>query len=710
MSFTYALGWTLLHSLWQGLILAVAAIVALRLIPSRYSSTRYLVSTAALGLMLVAGIFTFGVLLNQAGAHTSGTAQALQPVSAINTEIWLAAEHAHPKQPASAFDRLYVFIQSHLQFITFAWVVGVLFFSLRIAGGFWYLSRIRRYAVPVNELWTERLKQLCTRMGIRGDVMLAESAQVQSPLVMGYLKPLILIPMGMIGGLSTAQLETILLHELSHVRRADYLVNIVQSFIEAIFFFNPFVWIVSSMVRTEREHCCDDAVVRYGDALTYAQALTTVEMLRFNTSNLAMSLAGDKNQLLKRIKRIMERSVQHYSVKERIVPVILLAVGLACASWITLKPEQQKPSEALLSTPAAVAADTTKPGKSYSRKQIIRFDDQGNPHTRIIERDENGDDVREIEISEDFDIHEDSDIHIDMSEFHDFDMPLAIPAPAFDFHMEPIDPVPAMEPFEPMEPIDIHIAPMPPMDIHIAPMPPMSAWRNDTLKPGEYSFHFDGTYNDDWASFSNEFQTRFKEQFADFYKKHGAEMETMMKDMGKNFEKTFDYTFFDNLDHPEWDDETKQQLYLQLALAQRELDRSREDLARRQEEWTMEYAQRDQHKTERDRYKTEHRSNAERRREALDQAHEEIAERPVPTDRHIRAMKNTMNKFGEAIKAELVKDGYFKEDEAIKSMNWDSNGEIEINGKKIKDSDKAKYNGIHDKFFKKDSMEPIEED
>lgn len=656
MSFTYALGWTLLHSLWQGLILAVLALVALRLVPSRYSSIRYLVTTATLALMLVAGGGTFILLLSRSGVDTTMSLQAFERSAAV-----LIADHT-PASPGSWGDRFYNFIQVHLQLITLMWAVGVLFFSLRIAGGFWYLSRIRQQAVPVGEAWTQRLQQLSERMGLDRFVMLAESAKVQAPVVIGYLKPLILIPVGMIGGLTAEQLETILLHELSHIRRADYLVNIIQSFIEAFFFFNPFVWIVSAMVRTEREHCCDDAVVQQGHALAYAHALASVEALRLNNTGLALSLAGNKNQLLKRIKRIMEKSVQHYSMKERIVPVVLLVVGLACASWMTLKPEQRKASENARGDKGMLVADTTKPGvkPAKSRKLIIRVDENGNKREQVIEN-------FDVDVDEEMTQEERQavnealehmaislgDLDIPHIEFHEFEAPVMIP-------------MLGIEPMEPMAPIEMRMPPIPPMQNIVF-------WNgSDTLKPETYNFHYSTEGAEDWNKFSNEFQARFKEQFADFYKKHGPEMEAMMKEMAKQYEHNFEYSIEDSRDHFYDGSEREHR--------RAEFDRGRAELDRRLEESnreTMRYAE-----------------EAMREVQELSEQHAKRAEQ------HARNMEENIAKFDQAIKAELIKDGYIKAYETVDSIKWQSDGDIVINGKKIKDKDKARYQAIHNKYFK----------
>jgi len=365
--------------------------------------------------------------------------------------------------------------------------------------------------------------------------------------------------------------------------------------------------------------------------------------------------------------------------------VILLVVGLACASWMTMAPEKQKPSDES-PAPAKVAADTTKPGeKSYSRRQIIRFDDQGNPHKQVIERYETEDGHHEITLHEDFDV--------DMAELDGFDMPIAIQAPAFDFHVLAVPPVPDME-FEPLEPIEFAFA----------PMPPLMSWSSDTLKPGEYTFHYQGMDHKDWESFSNEFQTRFKEQFADFYKEHSKEMESMMKEMAEEYER--------NAKEYKMDVDFSAIKRYADELAEHQAEWAREnakrqhELAEQQAQWSIEYTNRDREA------KARTLNKAKRDKDLADQEyeiHERVREQVAENEEQVNAMKESMAKFGEAVKAELVKDGYFKKDEDIKSMNWDSAGDITINGKKIKDRDKAKYNGIHDKFFKKGGMLRIEE-
>ena len=323
-SWSKPLVWTLLHSLWQGLLILSVLIFLLRIIPTRKSSLRYLITTVSLSLILLCSVVTYFYLSSGPGSVSQSTSSsALDGISAtLTTSV---------ESPADLFSLVKTSIENNLYLITLIWMAGAFLFSIRIATGFVYISMIKKNSMLIEDEWNDRLQRLAEQIDLKRLVRLAESTQIQVPIVVGNLKPLILIPAGMTSGLSVEQLESILVHELVHIKRNDYIVNIIQTFVEALFFFNPFVWIVSSIIRREREHCCDDEVVKHGNALAYAHALTQLEELNLSNRSLVLSLAESKNQLLKRIKRIMEKSVQSYSVKERMIPVVLLVIGLVCA-------------------------------------------------------------------------------------------------------------------------------------------------------------------------------------------------------------------------------------------------------------------------------------------------------------------------------------------------------------------------------------------
>ena len=154
------------------------------------------------------------------------------------------------------------------------------------------------------EFWQERLRVLAGRLRISRPVGLLESCLAGVPVVIGHLRPVILMPVGLLTGLPAAQIESILLHELAHIRRYDYLVNMLQTLVEGLLFYHPVVWWISGVIRTEREHCCDDlAVTLSGDAHEYALALANLEQSRWDPSEIALAATG--GNLVKRIRRLL---------------------------------------------------------------------------------------------------------------------------------------------------------------------------------------------------------------------------------------------------------------------------------------------------------------------------------------------------------------------------------------------------------------------
>src|SRR5690606_28076308 len=134
---------------------------------------------------------------------------------------------------------------------------------------------------------------------------------------------MIILPISIFTGLTPDQIDSILLHELIHIRRKDYLINIIQMMMETVFFFNPFVWMLSSIIRREREYCCDDDVIQYScDARNYAEALTRLEAIHLHTPTFALAAATDKYQLLNRIKRFMEKSVNAQPSWNKFIPIV----------------------------------------------------------------------------------------------------------------------------------------------------------------------------------------------------------------------------------------------------------------------------------------------------------------------------------------------------------------------------------------------------
>ena len=335
--FLDCLGWTLLHFLWQGLVIAALLAVTLRLLRHRSANLRYLAGCGALLLMAVAPVASFYSLsqsdetpaLNfiiKKSAVTYSAAE-IAPTSLAPQATSPIAPKADIYKPTIA-ERLEVL----LPWFVAAWSLGVLVLSCRLFAGWLLIQRLRRTATTaLTGPWQAKLKELARRVGVSRPLRLLQSAWVEVPTVIGWLRPVILLPASCLTGLTPAQLESILAHELAHIRRHDYLINVLQNLVETLLFYHPAVWWVSRRIRAEREHCCDDLAVKIcGDAIEYARALATLEELRPAPAQLVLAAAGAP--LLERIRRLVgqpERSAIRPALPVAGIVAVLLLVLLA---------------------------------------------------------------------------------------------------------------------------------------------------------------------------------------------------------------------------------------------------------------------------------------------------------------------------------------------------------------------------------------------
>jgi len=325
---TRTLGWTLLHFLWQGA--AVASILACLNLALRRSTPqlRYALACGSLLLMLVLPAATF---------RTLGVAPAPVPSStgvlALVADAHAEAAATSPASTLQAVASLGHSIESLLPGLVALWGAGVLLLCLRSFGGMAFVRRLGRSGLSAAPPALEAtLARLAHTLGVESMVRLYESALVGVPTVVGWFRPVILLPASAITGLTAHQLELILAHELGHVRRHDYLVNLVQSAAETLLFYHPAVWWVSSRMRVEREHCCDDlAVDACGSAVRYARALVELEGLCSDAP--ALAVAANGGSLFDRIARLVGR-VPEPSRAARGVAAALAVASLALALGI----------------------------------------------------------------------------------------------------------------------------------------------------------------------------------------------------------------------------------------------------------------------------------------------------------------------------------------------------------------------------------------
>jgi len=369
------LGWSLLHSVWQGVFVALALGIALFLLRKRSPNARYAVSCAALAVMVALPVATFWVMtpsepnsseavLAPVPASTPTATQGASARSAVVTEASVSSQPA----PTSATtfllgSRLSRFFEPALPWLSLGWFMGVTVFSLRVLGAWIQSSRLRHRRVsPVGEMWADTLKRISEGLGVRRPVRLLQSALIDTPLLIGWVRPVILLPMPAIVGLSQEQLEAVLTHELAHVRRYDYLARLLQSFAETLLFYHPAVWWISWQIAIEREYCCDDAAAQAcGDKLSYAKALTGLEQLRGPVPQLSLAARG--GSLFERIRRLLGGPARGKRDMTRglgdvvaVAAVLTLAVGALLPVFAVAIAAAEAPGSELAVEPATVSS------------------------------------------------------------------------------------------------------------------------------------------------------------------------------------------------------------------------------------------------------------------------------------------------------------------------------------------------------------------
>jgi GWxTD domain-containing protein len=317
-----ALGWTILHSLWQGAVAALALAAALSVI--RSSRIRYGAACLAM-LGILAG---FGLTLSRTIRDGSVTTVKMTP--RLPTAPLDAAERAHRVPPRFSAANV-------APWLTPFWMAGVVLFHLHSLAS-WIAARrmLRRGVCSPPDTWQERFVKLRERMRIPAPVTLLESCLADVPVVIGYLRPVVLVPVGMLAGMPAAQIDAILLHELAHVWRRDYLVNVLQTVVEGFLFYHPAVWWISGVIRAERENCCDDLVVSTsGDAHSYAAALAALEQTRWSAHEAALAVTG--GNLMKRIRRLLNPLDAPRTALSPVLSAAILTITatLALTAWQT---------------------------------------------------------------------------------------------------------------------------------------------------------------------------------------------------------------------------------------------------------------------------------------------------------------------------------------------------------------------------------------
>lgn len=385
-NFVENLGWALLHSLWQGALVALLLACALAALRGASAAARYAAGAAALAAMLAAPALTF-VYLDARSAAGGASARSSEAMLAT-VEAGQSAHDADDEYrarlretggagsaatSANAPARWWSArnVAPAVRWLVFFWLVGVLVHAVKLYGGWRVAGRLKRQgARPLGAAWEESLARLRLQLGVRRAVRLCESALVEVPTLVGWLKPVILVPASALTGLSAPQLEALIVHELAHVRRHDYLVNLLQSAAETLLFYHPAAWWVSRQVRIEREHACDDLAVAAteGGALSYARALATLEQLRAgvaSSSPVSLAVGAAGASLVARVRRLVGAPPPARAPR-RLTP--LAASGLALLALVCVYAGAQHAARgaAVLDDPTFVSGDAPASGRTVA--------------------------------------------------------------------------------------------------------------------------------------------------------------------------------------------------------------------------------------------------------------------------------------------------------------------------------------------------------
>ncbi len=296
------LAWTLIHFVWQAPILAGLLALVLAMLDNRTTKLRYALACATLLFLSIVPLLTYARI-----AASPSTTPA-------TVEHWVdLLPSGNIESPVNSTSLL-------LEWVPWFWMIGVSLFSLRLVAGAIAIHRLKSGGREVVDRW----QSVSARIGVRRRVRFLESARVSVPTVIGWLKPVILLPLGSLTSTPPNHIEAVIAHELAHIARHDYLVNWFQLLIETTLFYHPAVWWISSVIRLEREHCCDDlAVAIHGERAQYVKALLSFEEYRHGE---LATLGANGSDLTSRVRRLLEPPRRNGHPLAALV-VLALAIG-----------------------------------------------------------------------------------------------------------------------------------------------------------------------------------------------------------------------------------------------------------------------------------------------------------------------------------------------------------------------------------------------
>lgn len=371
--FVDALGATFAHSLWQALIALILCHVGLSMAKKSSPAIRYNVLISISLLLAVSVAITFLLQLSS-GSSSKGVLVNYVPFQDIlnspsNTAMPVVVQSQKFLVITKEFFSRYIDVLVALWFIVFC------FKWLRLTLGINYIKRIARFESSAADWeWLDKLNQLKQKLGVTKPVQLLKSYMINMPMVTGYFKPVIIVPASLFTNMSPDLVESILLHELAHIKRRDYLVNVLQSIAESVFFFNPFILKISSLIKDERENCCDAIAVEIvQNKVSYVEALVAFGEYS-NRTGTAVAFAGRKNYLLQRVKRILYNQNKKPGVMEKSILACGVILFLGLAVFSTVNGTAKVLNSSIVKTFQEIKDDTipAKENKKPSAREVKR--------------------------------------------------------------------------------------------------------------------------------------------------------------------------------------------------------------------------------------------------------------------------------------------------------------------------------------------------
>lgn len=359
--------WTLIHSIWIGMLLTIATGIAISFTKASRSATRYRILSALFFSFMLAIVATF---MYQLANSTANQTAAIGAISITEQEL-IALDKQVLNIQHPFIHNLTEFLNRNAYPIFLVWLLILLAKGIKLGLNLRYINRLRiEQTETLPDYWNQRFIELAATLRLNQSIILLESHLVTVPVVLGYLKPLVLLPVGLVSNIPAEQVEAILLHELAHIKRQDYLMNIIQNIMEMIFFFNPAVLWLSNLLRDERESCCDEMAIGVtNDKARFIRALISFQEERTAGKSYALNFPGNKNQLLTRVKRIIHNENKKLNAMEKGI-VIASIVTIGVLGLLSKTPAQAQVVERQRSVRTETGSkDTIPSGKGEIREE-----------------------------------------------------------------------------------------------------------------------------------------------------------------------------------------------------------------------------------------------------------------------------------------------------------------------------------------------------